>query len=110
MVGIAFRGRGAQAQDSVLRMTRLQNIRAKFDAIVQKDRNPTRMAAVIDFLFACPILNNRQLSSGLNIPFKTAGQYIEKLVQTGILRETTGYTRNHSFRADEILRPVEGIE
>ena len=105
-----FRGMGAQAQDSVVRMTRLQNIRAKFDVIVQKDRNPTRMAAVIDFLFARPILNNRQLASGLNIPFKTAGQYIEKLVQAGILRETTGYARNRIFRADEILRAVEGIE
>jgi len=105
-----FRGMGAQAQDSVVRMTRLQNIRAKFDVIVQKDRNLTRMAAVIDFLFARPILNNRQLASGLNIPFKTAGQYIEKLVQAGILRETTGYARNRIFRADEILRAVEGIE
>jgi hypothetical protein len=63
-----FRGMGTQAQDSIVRMTRLQNIRAEFDAIVQKDRNPTRMAAVIDFPFARPILNNRQLASGLNIP------------------------------------------
>jgi Fic family protein len=103
-----FRGMGAQAQDSVVRMMRLQNIRAEFDVIVQKDRNPTRMGAVIDFLFARPILTNRQLASGLNIPFKTAGQYIEKLVQAGILRETTGYTRNRVFRADDILRAVEG--
>lgn len=105
-----FRGMGMQAQDSILRMTRLQNIRAEFDAIVQKDRNPIRMAAVIDFLFARPILTNRQLASGLNIPFKTAGQYIEKLVQAGILRETTGYARNRIFRADEVLRAVEGVE
>jgi hypothetical protein len=104
------RGRTSKAQDSVLRMTRLQNIRAQFDVIVRKDRNPTRMAAVIDFLFARPILNNLQLASWLNIPFKTAGQYIEKLVQAGILRETTGYTRNRIFRSDEILRAVEGIE
>jgi hypothetical protein len=68
------------------------------------------MAAVIDFLFARPILNNRQLASGLSIPFKTAGQYIEKLVQAGILRETTGYARNRIFRADEISRTVEGTE
>jgi len=105
-----FRGVSAQAQDSVVRMMRLQNIRAKLDAIVHKDRNPTRMAAVIDFLFARPILTNRQLAAGLNIPFKTAGKYIEKLVQAGILRETTGYTRNRIFRADEVLRAVEGIE
>ena len=105
-----FRGMGMQAQDSIIRMTQLQNIRARFDAVVQKDRNSTRMAAVIDFLFARPILTNRQLASGLNIPFKTAGEYIEKLVQVGILKETTGYARNRVFRADEILRAVEGME
>lgn len=105
-----LRGIGAQAQDSIVRMTRLQGIRAKYDAIVQADRNPNRMAVVIDFLFARPIFTNRQLASGLNIPFKTAGQYIEKLVRAGILKETTGYARNRVFRADEILKAVEGLE
>jgi hypothetical protein len=47
-------------------------------------------------------------SAQRHIPFKTAGQYIEKLVQAGILRETTGYARNRIFRADDILRAVEG--
>ena len=61
------------------------------------------------FLFARPIFTNRQLAAELNIPFKTAGQYIEKLIQAGILRETTGYARNRIFRADEILRAVEGL-
>jgi Fic family protein len=105
-----LRGMGVQAQDSVLRMTRLTGIRAKYDAIVQADRNPVRMALVIDFLFARPIFTNRQLASGLNIPFKTAGQYIEKLMQAGIVREVTGYARNRIFRVDEILHAVEGLE
>jgi Fic family protein len=103
-----FRGITTQAQDSVVRLTRLESIRAQFEAIVQQDRNPTRMAAVIDFLFTRPILNTRQLASGLDIPFKTAGQYINKMVRAGILRETTGYSRNRIFQSDEILRAVEG--
>jgi Fic family protein len=105
-----LRGIGAQARDSVVRMERLQRIREKYDVIVQADRNVNRMAAVVDFLFARPIFTNRQLATELNIPFKTAGQYIEKLIQAGILRETTGYVRNRIFRADEILRAVEGLE
>lgn len=83
--GLLFFLRGIDAQDSIVRMARLQGIRAKYDAIVQADRNPNRMAVVINFLFARPIFTNRQLASGLNIPFKTAGQYIEKLVRAGIL-------------------------
>ncbi len=46
------------------------------------------MSVVIDFLFSRPIFTNRQLADGLNIPFKTAGEYIERLIQSGILKET----------------------
>ncbi len=105
-----FRGISAQAQDSIFRMSRLQGIREIYNAIIQADRNPTRMALVIDFLFARPIFTNRQLATGLKIPFKTAGQYIEKLEYAGILRETTGYARNRVFRADEILKALENSE
>lgn len=33
---------------------------------------------------------------------------IEKFIQLGILREITGQARNRIFRADEILRVIEG--
>lgn len=105
-----LRGISTQAKDSIVRLERLQKIREKYDVVVRADRNVSRMATIIDFLFARPIFTNRQLAAELNIPFKTAGQYIEKLIQAGILRETTGYARNRIFRADEILRAVEGLE
>jgi len=50
------------------------------------------------------------LASKLNIPFKTTGQYIKKLIQAGILKETTGDARNRVFRADEIILAVEDLE
>ena len=105
-----LRGISTQARDSLVRMERLQGIRQKYDVIVQADRNVSRMAAVVDFLFARPVFTNRQLASELNMPFKTAAQYIEKLNQAGILKETTGYARNRIFHANEILRAVEGLE
>jgi len=105
-----LRGISTQARDSLVRMARLQGIRQKYDVIVQADRNVSRMAAVVDFLFARPVFTNRQLASELNMPFKTAAQYIEKLNQAGILKETTGYARNRIFHANEILRAVEGLE
>lgn len=63
-----------------------------------------------NFLFARPTFTHRQPVDNLNIPFKTARQYIEKLVQSGILKETTGYARNRVFQAGEILQVVEGLE
>lgn len=45
-----LRGVSEQAQESVFRMERLQDIRGKYQPFVEQDRNSLRMAAVIDFL------------------------------------------------------------
>jgi Fic family protein len=103
-----LRGVSEQARDSLTRMERLQAIRTKYQAIVILDRNPVRMSAVVDFLFTRPILSVRQAADGLGIPFKTAHDYIEKLVKAGVLREITGYARNRVFQADEIFKAVQG--
>jgi Fic family protein len=99
-----FRGVSEQARDGVYRIGRLREIREGYQRVAEKERNPARMAAVIDFLFARPILSVKQVADELGMPFKTAGLYLEKLVQAGVLRETTGQARNRIFRADEILR------
>jgi Fic family protein len=103
-----LRGVSEQARDGLVRMERLQAIRMKYQLIADEDRNPERMSAVMDFLFSRPILSVRQVADGLDIPFKTAQDYIEKLVQAGVLREITGYARNRIFQSDEILKAVQG--
>ena len=103
-----LRGVSEQARDGLVRMERLQAIRMKYQSIADKDRNPERMSTVMDFLFSRPILSVRQVADGLGIPFKTAQDYIEKLVQAGVLREITGYARNRIFQSDEILKAVQG--
>ena len=102
-----LRGVSEQARESVVRMERLQEIRAKFQPIVDQDRNSLRVGAVVDYLFSRPVLTVRQASDGLSIPFKTAQSYLLKLVQAGVLREITGYARNRIFQADEILRAIQ---
>jgi Fic family protein len=105
-----LRGVSAQAQDSATRMERLETIRARYQSIVNSERNSERMGAVVDFLFGRPIFNAKQLSESMDMPFKTARQYIEKLVQSGIVREVTGYARNQVYRADEIFKALDNIE
>ncbi len=68
------------------------------------------MGAVMDFLFGRPIFNAKQLAEGVAMPFKTARQYIEKLVQAGIVREVTGYARNQVYRADEVFTALDSNE
>ena len=99
-----LRGVSEQSRDGIYRMERLREIRVTYQHIIDKDRNPDRMAAVIDFLFSRPILSVRQASDGLGIPFKTARDYLAKLEQAGMLREITGYARNRIFQADEIMK------
>lgn len=105
-----LRGITAQAQDGIFRMTQLQGIRTRYEELVLADRNPQRMIAVIDFVFSRPILTLRQLESALDIPHMAAKRYIDKLVEAGVLQETTGYARNRVFIASEIFQALENSE
>ncbi|MBN8580368.1 MAG: Fic family protein [Anaerolineae bacterium] len=105
-----LRGVNAQSQDSAARMERLKTIRARYQPIVDADKNSNRMGVVMDFLFGRPIFNAKQLAEGVDMPFKTARQYIEKLVQAGIVREVTGYARNQVYRADEVFTALDNNE
>jgi Fic family protein len=105
-----LRGVSAQAQDSLVRMQRLEAIRTKYEHLVKSGRNSERMGAVLDFLFARPILSTKQLAGSLNMPFKTARQYIEKLARAGILREVTGNARNQIYRADEVFGALDNLQ
>lgn len=105
-----LRGVSAQSRDSLARMERLGAIRSRYQPLVEAEKNSERMAAVVDFLFGRPIFNAKQLADGLNMPFKTSRQYIEKLVQAGILREITGYARNQIYRADEVFNALDKIQ
>ena len=105
-----LRGVSVQAKDSVARMERLEAIRTRYQPVVASEKNAERMGAVVDFLFGRPIFNAKQLAEGVNMPFKTARQYIEKLFQAGIVREVTGYARNQIYRADEVFRALDNVE
>jgi len=105
-----LRGVSSQAQDSLVRMQRLEAIRTKYEPLVKSDRNSERMGAVLDFLFARPILSAKQLAENVGMPFKTARQYIEKLASAGILREVTGNARNQIYRADDIFGAMDNVQ
>jgi len=105
-----MRGVSFQARDTLTRMERLESIRSKYQLLVESEKNSKRMAEVVDFLFGRPIFNAKQLTDGLDMPFKTARKYIEKLVQAGVLREMTGYARNQIYRADEVFSALDKVQ
>jgi Fic family protein len=103
-------GVSTQARDSLARMQKLEAIRTKYEHLAKSDRNSERMGAVLDFLFTRPILSTKQLAGSLDMPFKTARQYIEKLAKAGILREVTGNARNQIYRADEVFGALDNLQ
>ena len=105
-----LRGVSEQAQESVFRMEVLLRLREEYQPLADRERNSKRMSAVIDFLFSRPVLTVRQAAEGLEIPFKTAQAYLSRLVEAGVLRETTGFARNRIYQADAILNGVQGSD
>lgn len=102
-----LRGIRDQSRTGVNRLEGLQVLRTNYETIIVANRNPSRMSSVIDFLFSRPILSVKQLAVELNIPVKTAGDYIDQLVMAGVVKEITGNSRNRIYQADDIFNALK---
>jgi Fic family protein len=100
-------GVSIQSQDAVQRITHLQALFNGYIEHLQNERAVERIIEVLGLLFERPIVTVRQVESALEVPYRSASRYVEKLVQLGILREITGQARNRIFRADEIFSEIE---
>lgn len=98
-----LRGVTEQARSGIWQMNQLQNLRQKYQEVVDDERNSQRMAQIVDFLFSRPIFTVKQMAEELKLPYKTANDYIGKLLQKKVIRESTGYGRNRIFFADDIF-------
>ena len=83
-------------------------MRAVYQDRLRRERAAARLLQALDVLFARPILTIRQLEAALDVPYRTAQLYVERLEEIGILREVTGRARNRLYQADEVMRAVEG--
>lgn len=98
-----------QSLDAVDRISRLQALRAQYQAHLQTRRAPARLLRAVDLLFAQPVLTARQVEAALGINFPGAQRLIDQFVQAGLLREITGGRRNRIYRADEILAIIQSM-
>jgi Fic family protein len=102
-----FKGISSQSLDAIGRIERLGKLRLVYQDRLRTERASSRLLQTLDVLLERPILNIRQLESILDIPYRTAQRYVERLVDIGILREVTGRARNRIYRADEIFRVLD---
>lgn len=102
-----LRGISSQSLDSITRIERLGQLRAAYQERLRTERAAARLLPTLNVLFERPILNICQLEAALDVPYRTAQWYVERLEEIGILREITGQARNRLYRADEILQVLE---
>ncbi|HEY5729177.1 MAG TPA: hypothetical protein VIS72_03945, partial [Anaerolineales bacterium] len=102
-----FKGVSSQSLDAITRIERIGQLRTSYRERLRTERAAARLLQTLDVLFERPIINIRQLEAALNVPYRTAQRYIERLEEIGILREVTGQGRNRLYRADEILQALE---
>ena len=61
---------------------------------------------MLDRLFRSPVIHVQWVVRTLNVTKMTAGKYVKRLVELGILREVSGQQRNRRYLAQGILDAV----
>lgn len=91
-------------------LIRIQNLRVVHSDLLgraQSERNAARLADALTMIFSKPIISTAEMSSSLEIPFKSAQRIIDRLIKLGILREITGRARNRFYQADDIINSIK---
>jgi Fic family protein len=102
-----LKGISSQSLDAITRIERLGQLRTTYRERLSSERAAQRLLQTLDVLFERPILNIRQLEVALDVPYRTAQRYVERLEEIGILKEVTGQARNRIYRANEIIIALE---
>ena len=74
---------------------------------LQSAQAAARLLQMLDSLFVRPLLNARHAEEALGVSTPTAQGYINRLEDSGILREITGRARDRIYQADEVLEVIE---
>lgn len=103
-----LQGVESQARDAVRRSHRLQDLRRQYRERFQATQGFARLLQVVDLLFGAPVVAVKQVKDAIGVSFPSANRYIVQLEEAGIVQEITGRARNRLYRADEIIRAIEG--
>lgn len=92
------------AEDAVISMEELSSLHARNLALLPKTtRSRDNVRALFDYLEQHPIIDIRRTADALAVSYNTASSAVKKLVELGILRETTNAARNRVFAYEGYL-------
>lgn len=106
-INFFLQGVTEQSLDAIKRSRLLLDLQQQYREKMQATRSSTLTLKLIDKLFAQPVMTVNHVGHLLDITPRAAQLNVNKLVEAGILEETTGRQRNRIFIAPEVVRIVE---
>lgn len=84
--------------------TNIISLRQRYESNIISLRSRAKNAQkILLYMFSSPFVNNKIIEKELNISFNSANRLIKSLVNLGILKEITGYSRNRLFVLKEYV-------
>lgn len=103
-VGFFLEAVSAAAKDSLATVEKLSTLHennvCRLPITTRKNDNVRR---VFDYIEQYPIIEIKRTAADLGVSYNTVSSAVDKLVQTGILKETTNASRNRVFSYEEYL-------
>ena len=92
------------ASDSLESINKLSYLHDKnLQRLPKTTRSKDNLRAVFDYIEQYPIIDIKRTAKELDISYNTAATAVKKLVELGILQETTNAARNRVFAYEEYL-------
>lgn len=87
------------SKDGILTFEKIIKLRQKYEnIIIEKMGKRGKLAKeLLMYLFTDPIITSKDVENELKITAPTANALIKEMINTGILKERTGFTRNRVF-------------
>ena len=84
---------------------RIVVLRQRYETNIMKLGRRSELGQALLFeLFSQPIMNINDVATKLNVTYVTASTLVEIFVESKILKEKTGFSRNRSFELEEYIR------
>ncbi|MBR4344926.1 MAG: winged helix-turn-helix transcriptional regulator [Lachnospiraceae bacterium] len=71
------------------------------------NRKNDNVRRVFDYIEQHPIIDIRKTSEALGVSYNTVSTAVNKLVQLGILKDTTNYSRNRVFVYEKYINIIK---
>jgi len=104
-VAFCLRGTVAEANDGLRRIDRLLALKAKYEKkLASSSRISHRLQPIVSHLLASPLITIPALARQLKVTFPTAQKDVRRLVELGILRESTRQSKPQYYISHEFFQ------